>query len=104
MADKGRDRANGNRARRFGRSVGHKAARKARARKGDDESIWNWFGMMGLIGWSVSVPTVAGVALGRWIDARWPGQISWTLTLLAAGLGLGCFSAWYWMSREGGRK
>ena len=42
--------------------------------------------MMGLIGWSVAVPTVLGAALGLWLDQHYPGTHSWTLALLMAGL------------------
>jgi ATP synthase protein I len=56
-----------------------------------------------VIGWSVAVPTVAGAALGLWIDHHWPGGVSWTLTLLIAGVILGCLNAWHWVSREGER-
>ena len=42
--------------------------------------------MMGLIGWSVVVPTLLGAALGIWLDERHPGAHSWTLALLVAGL------------------
>jgi ATP synthase protein I len=30
-------------------------------------------------------PILGGVALGLWLDRRWPGEVSWTLTLLLAG-------------------
>jgi ATP synthase protein I len=86
----------------FGQSVEVKAKRKIRART-VDESIWNWLGMMGLVGWSVTAPSVVGVFLGRWIDQRWPSTVSWTLTLLLAGVGLGCATAWFWVKREGRR-
>ena len=56
--------------------------------------------MMGLIGWSVAIPTVLGAALGLWLDKRHPGQHSWTLALLVAGLVLGCFNAWHWVAKE----
>ena len=42
--------------------------------------------MMGLIGWSVVVPTLLGAALGIWLDKHHPGKHSWTLALLVAGL------------------
>jgi ATP synthase protein I len=29
-----------------------------------------------------------------------PGQHSWTLALLVAGLTLGCFNAWHWVAKE----
>jgi len=57
--------------------------------------------MMGLVGWSVAMPTLLGAALGLWLDDRYPGGRSWTLALLAAGLVLGCFNAWHWVAKEG---
>ena len=56
--------------------------------------------MMGMIGWSVVVPTLIGAALGRWLDTHYPGTHPWTLALLMAGLVLGCFNAWYWVRKE----
>ncbi|UZJ57977.1 AtpZ/AtpI family protein [Pseudomonas sp. KU26590] len=79
--------------------VGNKAARKLRARR-NDTSVWSGLGMMGLIGWSVVVPTLLGAALGLWLDQRFTGGRSWTLALLVAGLTIGCLNAWHWVSRE----
>lgn len=62
--------------------------------------MWFGLGMMGLIGWSVVVPTLLGTALGLWLDKHHPSEHSWTLALLVAGLTLGCFNAWHWVSRE----
>lgn len=80
--------------------VGAKAARKQKARRGGSPGVWFGLGMMGLIGWSVVVPTLLGSALGVWLDQRFPGGRSWTLALLMAGLALGCLNAWHWVSRE----
>lgn len=80
--------------------VGAKAARKLQARRDPAPGVWFGLGMMGLIGWSVSVPTLLGVALGAWLDHRYPGQHNWTLALLVAGLTLGCFNAWHWVAKE----
>jgi ATP synthase protein I len=55
---------------------------------------------MGLIGWSVAVPTLLGVALGLWLDHRQSGGRSWTLALLAAGLAIGCLNAWHWVDQQ----
>ena len=85
---------------RFGQEVGRKATRKMRARKGTDKGAWFWLGMFGLVGWSVAVPTVIGIAAGVWLDHKFPGRVSWTLTLLFAGVALGCFNAWYWVKQE----
>lgn len=84
----------------FSREVGAKAARKLKARRNPTPGVWFGLGMMGLIGWSVVVPTLLGAALGIWLDRRHPGSHSWTLALLVAGLAIGCFNAWHWVARE----
>jgi ATP synthase protein I len=80
--------------------VGAKAARKLKARRNTTPGIWFGLGMMGLIGWSVVVPTLLGAALGLWLDKHHPGQHAWTLALLVAGLAAGCFNAWHWVAQE----
>jgi len=80
--------------------VGSKAARKLNAKKIDTPGIWFGLGMMGLIGWSVAIPTLLGAALGLWLDGHYPGGRSYTLALLIAGLCLGCFNAWHWVGKE----
>ena len=79
--------------------VGAKAARKLKARK-STQGVWFGLGMMGLIGWSVVVPTLLGAALGIWLDKHHPGKHAWTLALLVAGLALGCLNAWFWVAKE----
>jgi ATP synthase protein I len=56
--------------------------------------------MMGLIGWSVTVPTLLGAALGLWLDRHHPGKLNWTLALMMAGLAIGCLNAWHWVAKE----
>lgn len=80
--------------------VGAKAARKLKKRGDPDADVWFGLGMMGLIGWSVAVPTLLGAALGIWLDARYLGKHSWTMALLVFGLAIGCFNAWHWVARE----
>jgi ATP synthase protein I len=80
--------------------IGTKAARKMEARRNPSASVYAGLGMMGLVGWSVVIPTLLGTALGIWLDDRHPGTHSWTLALLVAGLALGSMNAWHWVSRE----
>ena len=84
----------------FSREVGAKAERKLKARRNATQGIWFGLGMMGLIGWSVVVPTLLGAALGIWLDNRHPGNHSWTLMLLVIGLVIGCLNAWHWVGKE----
>ena len=81
-------------------SIEQQARRKIKARKEKYHSVWFGLGMFGLIGWSIVIPTVAGIALGLWIDRQWPSQVSWTLTLMLVGVVLGCMNAWRWIGEE----
>jgi ATP synthase protein I len=81
-------------------TVGAKATRKLKARRDGSAEVWFGLGMMGLVGWSVAVPTLLGAALGLWLDEHYPGGRSWTLALLMAGLTIGCFNAWRWIAKE----
>ena len=80
----------------FSRQVGAKAARKLKAQRKVTRTIWFGLGMMGLIGWSVAIPTLLGAALGLWLDRHHPGSHSWTLMLLV----IGCLNAWHWVAKE----
>jgi ATP synthase protein I len=85
----------------LGQEVGEKAARKLRARRNSAQGVWFGLGMMGLVGWSVAIPTLLGAALGIWLDQHYPGKHAWTLALLVAGLCIGCLNAWHWVAKEG---
>ena len=80
--------------------VGSKATRKIKARRNSNQGVWFGLGMMGLIGWSVTLPTILGAALGIWLDKHYPDSRSWTLALLVAGLAIGCLNAWLWIVKE----
>ena len=84
----------------FSREVGAKAVRKLKARRNPSQGVWFGLGMMGLVGWSVVVPTLLGAALGIWLDNHHQGSHSWTLMLLVIGLVIGCVNAWHWVGKE----
>lgn len=85
---------------RLSKDVGAKESRKVRARRTKDRTLWHGLGAAGIIGWSIAVPTLIGGLLGRWLDRNQPGDFSWSLALLLAGVTLGCLNAWYWGSLE----
>jgi len=88
----------------FPEEVGTKEERKIKARKEGDRGVWFGLGMFGLVGWSVAIPTLIGVAIGIWIDKTWPGPRSWTLMFLIIGVIVGCLNGWYWIKRESRRE
>ena len=84
----------------FSKEVGEKAQRKLKALHNDKRSIWFGLGMMGIVGWTIAVPTLLGATLGMWLDKNYPESFSWTLTLLILGLLAGCLISWHWLSKE----
>jgi len=70
---------------------------RGRAQRSD---FWASLAILGLVGWSVVLPTLLGAALGIWMDRRWPGHFSWTLMLLICGLLVGCTSAWIRIKKD----
>lgn len=75
------------------RDVGEKQQRMLRARH-ERKSLWSAIAVLGVIGWSVVIPTLIGVAAGVWLDRHYPEPFSWAVSLLIAGLAVGCASAW----------
>ncbi|MCA9794877.1 MAG: AtpZ/AtpI family protein [Candidatus Eremiobacteraeota bacterium] len=73
---------------------------RRRARRKTETTLWFGLGTMGVVGWSIALPTLLGVALGVWLDHHHPGPHSWTLIGLAGGVLLGCAIAWQWVQRQ----
>jgi len=80
--------------------IKEKSSRKLKARKQKDNALWYGLGMFGLVGWSVSIPTLLFLGLGIWIDSTHKSSYSWTLMMLVVGIILGCLNAWYWVKKE----
>lgn len=104
MNEKPRPSGADHRQKDLGEEVSRRAERKLRARRENRRTAWFGLGMFGLVGWSVAIPTLIGIAVGLWLDARWPGGPSWTLTFLLIGVALGCLNAWYWITQESRRE
>jgi ATP synthase protein I len=88
---------------RFTDQIARKEQRKLRARREDRGHLWFGLGMFGLVGWSVAIPTLIGIAVGVLLDKTYPGRFSWTLMCLLIGVIVGCLNAWYWVNRESKR-
>jgi ATP synthase protein I len=84
----------------FGAHISNEENRKIKAQGVSSGSVWTGLGMFGMVGWSVAVPTLLGVALGLWLDRKFHQSISWTITFLMVGLAIGSLNAWYWIDRE----
>ena len=83
----------------FEKIIAGKEERKLEAKR-NNRSLWYGLGLFGMVGWTIAVPTFLGVALGIWLDKNYPNDFSWTLSLLVAGLMIGCVFAWNWVQKE----
>lgn len=83
------------------RMAGAVKLRAERARKARHvPSLAAGLGRIGVLGWQIVLPTLAGLAAGRWLDHRLASGIFWTASLLTLGVTLGCWSAWRWIGRQ----
>jgi len=91
---------------RFVEKVGGRERRLLGARDNSAGKGLGWIGTIGIIGWCVTIPMLAGIAAGRWLDSTLKGSYSFTIMLLVGGLFLGCAIAWTWARKRlelGGR-
>jgi ATP synthase protein I len=84
----------------FSEQVNIKEKRKLKALHNDKQSVWSGIGMFGMVGWTIAVPTLVGVAVGIGLDKNHPESFSWTLSCLILGLFIGCLIAWHWVTKE----
>ena len=76
------------------------AARRARWLREGDISVGRRLAQIGVLGWILVLPTLAGLFFGRWLDARFETGIFWSAPLMLVGLCLGGWTAWKWMTTE----
>lgn len=72
--------------------------RHARWLREGDMSVARRLAQIGVLGWIVVTPMLAGAFLGRWLDGRLATGVFWTAPLLMLGLVLGGWFAWKWMN------
>ena len=87
----------------FSRRVGRKEERKLEAKRQPENSLWYGLGMMGMVAWSIVIPTILGGILGLWLNRRYHVGVFFSLLLIGLGLGIGCLNAWRWVMREEGK-
>jgi len=92
--------ATGKRKGAFLSAVKSRRERRERHKREGDPAFWGSVGMMGTIGWSVSIPTALGVLFGRWLDGRLDSAHVFMVFFMLVGLGLGSFTAWRMISEK----
>ena len=80
------------------------AEREAEGRADPEPSLGARLGQIGVLGWTIIVPTLLFLFLGRWLDRIFGTGIFFSAPLLMIGAAIGFWSAWRWMHRQGVRQ
>ncbi len=83
----------------FVKIIEKQVQKKQKARNKGREVLLG-LGLFGIIGWSIAMPTLGGIALGVYLDRRFATRYSFTLMLLLGGVVLGCLNAWHWIKEK----
>lgn len=80
--------------------VARQAAERAKEGEQNPEpSLGARFGQIGILGWTIVVPTLIAVVVGRWLDRTFDTGIFFSAPLIMIGAVVGFWSAWKWMHR-----
>ena len=77
--------------------VRRRAQRAQRWLREGEPTVARQLAAIGVLGWIIVLPLLAGIAAGRWLDHRLASGLLFTGALLLLGLFVGCWSAWRWM-------
>ena len=85
---------------RLEQAVRTRRERRARWAREGEHSIGRNLALIGVLGWTIVIPTLIGIFVGRQLDRAFATGIFWTLGLLVAGLAIGCTLAWKRINRQ----
>jgi len=74
-------------------AVRERRARRELGRAGE-RSLVQTIAIVGSLGWTIVIPGLIGIAIGRWLDRVLETGITFSSALLVAGLAGGCALAW----------
>ncbi|MFM0290945.1 AtpZ/AtpI family protein [Paraburkholderia megapolitana] len=81
--------------------VTRQARSRAREARDDPEPTpGGRLAQIGILGWSIVVPTLLGLVAGHWLDRYFGTGVFFAAPLLMIGAATGLWSAWKWMHRQ----
>lgn len=84
---------------RLAEAVRRAAERRRQGIETPEPSLGVRLGQIGVLGWTIVVPTLIGVFIGRWLDRHLATGVFFSAPLIMIGAGIGFWSAWKWMHR-----
>lgn len=76
------------------------AERHERGRRDPEPSLGSRLAQIGILGWTIVVPMLIGLVLGRWLDRLFGSRVFFSAPLVVIGAAFGLWSAWKWMDRQ----
>lgn len=76
------------------------AERAQQGREDPEPSLGARLGQIGVLGWTVIIPMLLSLFLGRWLDREFDTGIFFSAPLLMIGAAIGFWFAWRWMHRR----
>lgn len=55
------------------------------------------FRVFGIIGWSLLIPVLLGIAGGIWLEKTFKDVFPWSAILILVSLSVGVLNAWFWI-------
>lgn len=78
----------------FSHAVKTRRDRTRRAHHEGERSLARNLALAGSLGWLIVLPALVGAALGRALDHRFGGGVTFTAASLACGVAWGMYMAW----------
>lgn len=85
---------------RMARAARQAVQRGRHAQEEPEPSLGSRLGQIGILGWTIVVPTLLGLALGHWLDRHFGTGVFFSAPLLMTGAAIGLWFAWKWMHRQ----
>jgi ATP synthase protein I len=85
---------------RMARAARRATEREREAREEPEPSLGARLGQIGILGWTIVMPTLLALLLGRWLDRRFGTGVFFSAPFLMAGAAAGLWFAWKWMHRQ----
>lgn len=80
-----------------------KSAKNLMKARREKSSFWHYAYIIGVGGWLFVIPIVAGAYIGRYLDKKTEGGISWAITFIIIGIAIGIYNIWYFYIRRSER-
>lgn len=77
------------------------SVRSYKTSKSQRREFWRHVSRVTVAGWLFVIPVVAGAYLGRYLDKKNIGDISWTITFIIIGIAVGIYNVWHFIYEKG---